>query len=127
MFPSRFPTKLGMHSTTCYMTRIPYSSSFSHRTSTWCNIEFIELLVMQFSPSFYDFPSFVPHIFSAFCPDILSAYPFPILRDKLHTQIDQEELLSFCMSECSHFGETECCHCVSQHYKSNCTCEVYED
>jgi hypothetical protein len=101
-----------MHSDTCYMTRTPSSPSFSHRTNTWCNIQFIELLVMQFSSSSYDFPSVVPHNFSAVCSDMLNAYSFPILRDELHTHIDQEEVLSFYISECSHFRGTGCCHCV---------------
>lgn len=106
------------------MTRTPYSTSFSHRTNTWCNIQWIELPVMQFSLSFYEFPSVVPHIFSAVFSGMLNAYSFLIWRDKLHTHIDQEEVLSFCVSECSHFRETGCCHSVGQHYKSNCTCDV---
>lgn len=77
IFPSRFPTKLGMHSDACYMTCTPYSPSFSHVTNTWCNIQFIELLVMQCSPSFYDFLAVVPHIFSVVCSDNVECTFFP--------------------------------------------------
>jgi hypothetical protein len=50
---------------------------------------------MQFSPSFYDFPSVVPHIFLAVCSDMSNEYSFPVLRDNLHTHIDQEEVQGY--------------------------------
>jgi hypothetical protein len=62
LLPSRFPTKLGKHSDTCYMTCTAYSPWFDHRTNIWWSVQFMELFIIQFSPTFYYIPILVAHI-----------------------------------------------------------------
>ena len=57
-----FRRNLGKHSDTCYMTCTAYSPWFDHRTNIWWSVQFMELFIIQFSPTSYYIPILVPHI-----------------------------------------------------------------